>query len=304
MKPNMYTDEAVGKDADGADVRFGYYALGFYDLLGQQKSLEVLRSLPDGPEEHERFVQAAKATAGTVSQVRKLLREFVESFASPVDESQFPPNATPQAIAKYRQFRDVPLHMQCFADTCLMYYAFPEGEPSYGLRNLFGLVVGMGISHLLFLASRVPGRGSIEVDIGCDYLPGEVYGPVLSRAHRLESKIAKYPRIVVGEGARQFCTTMCERCGGEVEASLARESGKAVLSAFSRDKDGETIVHYLGPLFRKMAKQEPRLETSQAVAKAHAFVNAEADRFRDDEVLGPSYAQLAEYFAIHAPAWR
>jgi hypothetical protein len=109
VKPNMYTDEAVGKDADGADVRFGYYALGFYDLLSQQKSLEVLRRLPDGLEEHERFVQAAKATAGTVSQVRKMLREFIESFVAPVDESQLPPNATPQAIAKYRQFREVPL---------------------------------------------------------------------------------------------------------------------------------------------------------------------------------------------------
>lgn len=300
----QYSDVGVAKDADDRDVHFGYYAVGFYDLLAQQSSLEELRSLPTDAGATDRFVQAAKRTAGTVASFRRLVRDYVQSFSRTPDISQIPEWAVTGAFAQYKRFRDVQLQVQCFADTTLLYYAFPEGEPTYGMRSLLGLVLGMGVSHLSALAAGVPGRGSIEVDIGCDILPGEVYGPVLSRAYRLENKIAKHPRVVVGQGAADFCGAMCARSGTSGEDQIARQMANALQAMLLRESDGTTIVHYLGPHFMEVARETAPQETADLVSKAHTFVIAEADRFRNDEELGPRYRELESYFRAYAPAWR
>jgi hypothetical protein len=44
-----------------------------------------------------------------------------------------------------------------------------------------------------------PIRGGIELGLAMDIDNDDIYGPALARAYTLESKVAQYPRIVIGE---------------------------------------------------------------------------------------------------------
>ena len=44
-----------------------------------------------------------------------------------------------------------------------------------------------------------PLRGGIDVGLGLEITADEVYGPALERAHYLESRLADYPCVLVGD---------------------------------------------------------------------------------------------------------
>lgn len=68
--------------------------------------------------------------------------------------------------------------------------------PAIGVYGCFNACCML---HLLALSLKRPIRGGIDVGLGIDLTDDEVYGPVLERAHFLESKVADYPRIVLGD---------------------------------------------------------------------------------------------------------
>ena len=54
----------------------------------------------------------------------------------------------------------------------------------------------------MFLVTLVwghPARGGLDVGLGVEIAPGEVYGAALERAYQLESEVAQHPRLVIGK---------------------------------------------------------------------------------------------------------
>lgn len=58
------------------------------------------------------------------------------------------------------------------------------------------------------MASKKAFRAGVEVGLGTELDNGEIYGPVLYKAYELESKVAEYPRIVVGKELINYLTTL------------------------------------------------------------------------------------------------
>ena len=66
--------------------------------------------------------------------------------------------------------------------------------------DLWTALLGLSVLSLASSAHELPWRGGIDVGIGTQIFPHEVYGPVLLSACKLESTVAEWPRLVVGRG--------------------------------------------------------------------------------------------------------
>jgi hypothetical protein len=125
-----------------------------------------------------------------------------------------------------------------------------------------------------------------------------LYGPVISNAYELESKVAQYPRIVVGQRVVDF-----------LEARLADTSDDPFTRAnhvwaglcrgmLFKDVDGCWIVHYLGEAFQfSVTHTNHRFYHD----KARAFVVDQLDTHRKakNDKLASRYGQLLNYFDAH-----
>jgi hypothetical protein len=284
-------------------VTLGRYAVCFFDLMGQSSSLTALSSLPTTPDEERAFALAAARTIGRVMETRATLLKYVQGFGRVEPDIRAPSGATSEQTASFDLHRQVLLKTQCFADTILMYFAFPT-EVSHGIKSLLGMTMGVGSTMLLLLSQGIPARGSIEVGIGTDALPDEVYGPVLSSAYHLESKVAKWPRLVVGPGFVSFISALAARPGDRPEDILSRKTGEIIKKLVSIDSDGQPIVDYLGEGFYNLLKSVP-LPWASYVSAGRAFAATALDTFRDkNEKLAAKYGPLLQYIDANLARWQ
>jgi hypothetical protein len=133
-----------------------------------------------------------------------------------------------------------------------------------------------------------------------DIEDGEVYGPALARAHKLESRVAQYPRIVIGEElirylqmvAGQKATTEEERA----HALLAKRS----LGLLAVDDDGCTFLDWLGTDISKAFREKAEL-----VQTAYKFIIQESVKHKEarNSKLGFRYTLLRNYVESRLPDW-
>ncbi len=128
-------------------------------------------------------------------------------------------------------------------------------------------------------------------------------GPVVVGAYELESNVAKWPRIVVGDEVRTYlqkATTAPSDHVGDGGQQLARK----LLSTLVTSEDGSTMIDFLSKSFRDVCGPA----SAENVHKANRFVLAERDRWRmvDDErgrKLADRYETLARYFERRSHLW-
>jgi hypothetical protein len=88
---------------------------------------------------------------------------------------------------------------QRWSDGLLSYCCLGDKQVKCQMSSIFKLFVLAGAHCFLGLAKGQPVRGALEVGWGIELHPGELYGAVVARAYELESEVAGYPRIVIGE---------------------------------------------------------------------------------------------------------
>jgi hypothetical protein len=127
---------------------------------------------------------------------------------------------------------------------------------------------------------------------------GEVYGPALARAYVLESKVAHYPRIVIGEELNRYLEAVAgqQATTGEERAHVGLALRSLKLLAI--DDDGHTFLDYLGEDIK-------RVMATEIVQLAYNFVIKESIRHKEcrDSKLGFRYALLRNYFDTRLPDW-
>ena len=96
----------------------------------------------------------------------------------------------------------------------------------------------------------------------------EIYGPALSRAYALESKIANYPRVVVGEELIKYLNlirTLNKNSGLSANDRVNALAAEKSIELLTEDDDGYIIVDYLGSYIRNVFPKE-------IVGKAYDFI--------------------------------
>lgn len=148
--------------------------------------------------------------------------------------------------------------------------------------------------------------------------PDEIYGPALASAYHLESKVAAYPRVVVGNALVSYLKEVSDgRLETDVE-KMNRQLANNSLALLTTDDDGNMIVDHLGDYIRNILQKNPNI--ADVVSKADIFASSEHDRYRIAQneaksignvealkrcaLLADRYDLLTKYFKKHLPSWK
>jgi hypothetical protein len=290
---------------------FQWYATAFLDLLGQSRVLEKITELPNAENQVEvdAFIKQVKQSFGLVDQLNT---SFEKHIAAAKSESSLAQNLPAEQRAKLKQLRSRPIKLQRFSDGVVVFSSVAERENEsslVALSALWGLLSGCASTFLIFLASKYPLRGGIDLGIGLEYRPNELYGPAVHRAYTLENSVANYPRIVVGNDLIQYLDSFKQNApqknASDEEKRLHIASQRIAdrcRKLFVTDLDGRFILDYLGEDMRHSA-----IAAGLGHLAGQAFVYVTEQRKlalkNNDLKMAGRYLFLHHYFSVRLPQW-
>lgn len=169
---------------------------------------------------------------------------------------------------------------------------------SFGINEIFQFA---GYFCLLSLAQRHPVRGAIDIAWGVELPHGGLCGPVVANAYELESEVAQYPRIVVGQRVVDFLEAQLANTNDDPFTRVNRTKARLCRNMLLKDDDGHWIVHYLGAAFQySVTHTNHRFIYDKA--RAFAVNQLEEHRKSKNKKLTFRYKQLLNYFDTHPPS--
>lgn len=268
------------------------YAVMFIDLLGQRAEMPG-RHLPTDPKEALALV---KKSVGRIVGTQNNFQKFYEAYSS--GESMY--LHLPQEIQKtVPDMAPGELKWQRFSDGLVVYAPLGPGVIKSPVNSIFGMLIAAGYHCLIGLAAKSPVRIGIDAAWGVEYRPGELYGAALAYSYDLESKVAKWPRVVVGDGIVGYLRHYSQSNGSNLSSKHRKEMANICLNLFSVDTDGQTILHYLGNSFSEATRY--KLD-SEVIGKAIEYIQSQLQHWMEngDNELAHRYKQLSRYFTSHA----
>lgn len=278
--------QKLAEPASG-DLLIGYYGLAFIDILNQKEKLSKITKLPENEAERAEFILNWRESFGVVKGYRTTFDDFFNSSAGPL-----PADAGKEERELIKLFRKVEIKKECFSDTMIYYAWVMEAQDRLGITAVHALLSGCAATFLLTLSMGLVCRGGVEVGIAGEFAPGDLYGPALYHAHRLESEDAEYPRIAVGQGLIDFIGMELGRPGDDHVSRLRRTFAQKCRELLTVDVDGVPILDYAGPATKEMF---PELRDN--LEPAITFVDREWGRFKSERKtkLAARYFMLRNY---------
>jgi len=237
-------------------MKWEKYIFGLVDLLGQSRKLDELGSLwweiqGSGmvveKEKSERIRELTDDTYEEVEYFRERFTHVFDTLKQFVLENARNKSLSPDEQAVVTRMAEDMCKLRSFSDMIVFYAPLDSaGEllARFGLAAM--LCACVGVLTVEFKAGTFF-RGGIEVGAGRELGNGDIYGPVLNEAYRLEKEVAVYPRIVIGKKLSEFI----ERTGqpsdaGEFLNSVLVRVNEICKNLICRDDDGKVILDYLG----------------------------------------------------------
>ena len=157
-----------------------------------------------------------------------------------------------------------------------------------------------GMLCLLGLVQKTPVRGAIEISWGVELHNNELYGAVVANSYILESKKAKYPRIVVGKYTIEYLNahTQQELNPNDKIAIYNKNLAVLCLGMTTVDSDGHHIVDYLGSRFKNSVLINDADDKPSFYEQARQYVCSQYEYFTQNEDVKHSgrYELLKNYF--------
>jgi hypothetical protein len=277
------------------DMLVSNYVAAFIDVLGQRAALHGCGLLPASLEE---FLPVARSSIGVIQQLHESFAHFYDAFHTPAD-----PSLVPDALKeRFQASQKTEVGFQRFSDGLVVYAPLMEEEGYLSITDVYGLLAASGALCLLGLSIRQPLRGGIDLAWGVELNHSELYGCVVAKSYELESNVAEYPRIVIGDELIRYFDAYQDYPGQTPEAELIRTLATWCKEMTTIDEDGVPIIHYLGPRFRENLIEgvDPSIFTDAA-----AYVEEQLDRWVDvgDEKLVSRYRRLQSYFNENRGTW-
>lgn len=281
------------------EKHMAWYVVAFLDLLGQQDALRRLKALPnaDNQEEVTAFKQQISKFYRPLYGLKTFFSESIKPFIEGnTDEAKLPPFE--QELL--RQFRSTPVNYRHFSDSLIVHIPLRNYIGKFHCRAIYAVLAATASTFLSSLANSWSIRGGIDIGLAMNLEDGEIYGPALARAYRLESRVAQYPRIVIGEELVRYLQMVAEKPAitkeDEGNSSLAARS----LGLIAVDDDGSTFLDWLGNDIRSSFQKH-----TEIVQKAYNFIIQESIKHKDsrNSKLGFRYTLLRDYVESRLPNW-
>ncbi|MBA4419087.1 MAG: hypothetical protein C0392_14455 [Syntrophus sp. (in: bacteria)] len=296
----MNQDTKTAEDPKNQEPKhMAWYVVAFLDLLGQQDVLRKMTVLPNVENQGEVAVFKQKVAElyrplyGLQSFFRTSITPFIEGG---LDETAFPP--LEQELLK--QFRSTPVFYRHFSDSLIVHIPLRNDMGKFQCHAIYRVLAATAMTFLSCLVHSWTIRGGIELGLAMDIEEGEVYGPALARAYRLESKVAQYPRIVIGEELVRYLQMVAGQKAVTAEETAHSSSATRSLGLLAVDDDGCTFLDWLGTDIRSTFQEHAAL-----VRTAYNFIIQESIKHKEDRnsKLGFRYTLLRNYVESRLLDW-
>jgi len=174
-----------------------------------------------------------------------------------------------------------------FSDLCVLWFQLECDKklPPVGWLTAQILRIVHAQSSLLFDEELLI-RGGITIgSLAKSY--GQIFGPGLVRAYELESKYAKYPRVLVDESLLDEFHRNPKLCVHDPDTDASYV--KAMLQT---DTDGKLFVDYLRVIADEL---DDPAEYPNYLAKHEAFINRRLEEFKEKPSIREKYEWLCRY---------
>lgn len=283
------------------DPELNYWAVAFIDLLGQNAKLAQMTHLPTSQEETEHFKGLFQETFAAINDLYELFESNFEKLSYKKTSIELPPDISEEQFAKLRTGK---VSFQRFSDGLVAFVSLKKTNDILPMNGISALLGTLGILFPAFLAKRIPLRCGVDVGIGMEMNPNELYGPAVRNAYHMESRIAQYPRIVLGKEIMSYMSDYIPKMpDGTHEVSLSKVLAKHWLDRCIEDVDGYPILNYLGHHF--LTDVHGKEINRYIYEEALKFIIAELNQHKanQDTKLAFRYVLLHDYFQYHRKNW-
>ena len=289
------------------DIRWRYYVVAYLDVLGQKEAFHNVDRIPSNEDEKTRLIETLKKTFGFLGTFRSGFKSYFSQLVQPTEIGEKIPE---DKKVLFEQMRGSDIHFSQFSDFVIAWAPLEMGShPCVQINSIWGILTASASMFILSLFARHAIRGGIEVGTGLEMDTGEPYGPALNKAYSLESRIADYPRIVVGGQLIDYLRSHSVMVGEDVMTRYAKEHASRCLNMVKRDTDGFPFLDWLGKdienLFKIVQTPNPKASTEQILQGVGRFILEEKEKFalRQDAKLVERYTKLGNYFHSQIANW-
>ena len=284
-----------------------YYLVAYIDILAQSESLTKLKHFPQKHEELAEYKKAIMETYVFVEEFRSSFYNYLNIFKN--HKTPTLPGIPPQAESILRSMKLMDVKLVFISDTVILYSPIFDDEIPCPQSGIFAVLSAMASTFFSSLAVGKPCRGGIELGPAIVLKEGDIYGYALYKAHELESKVADYPRIVVGDELINFLNvSMMVPQNIDPLLNYRATMSQVCLDLLGKDSDGKNIINYLGEGFKNYCFRETN-STQAMFPESYRFIEASMKTFengttdREKENM-ERYKKLKKYFDENSPRWK
>lgn len=305
MVSGRFVNKQMSEISNTASYR--NYLVAFIDILGQKEAFQGLDEYSE-QSKSDFAKRLAKAHSETVEFVEQFRGNFESFFNAYMEEGESRLTVPEDKKEQFDAMRKVVLKHQRFSD-CIQVFVPLEGTKYHAnaINGVFGLLVACGSMLLLSLVQRKAIRAGLEVGLGTELNNGEVYGPALFKAYHLETEIAQYPRIILGNELINYLMNLSNK-NPQIpdqtmeDIELCSVLASSCLKMVIQDTDGQPVLDYLGEEFQRNIRASERTTEKPSFdemsSHAYNFVETEFQRWRKlkNGKLAIRYHLLRSYF--------
>ncbi len=282
------------------DLRFEYYLVVYVDVLGQKDILRRIKAIPTNKEEVEEFHDLVKESVGKVELIRDLFQALFDEYNSlDPDTSLVRPEQQEMFLASQKSN----LHLYGLSDAVVAYVPLMgNDENCTAMNGVNAALTATSFLGLHALSQQTPLRAGIDVGIATQIYEKEVYGPALVRAFDLESRLAEYPRYVVGTELLRYLKWVLDQQEISPLGEIAKDMARRCKQMIVQDSDGTYMLDFLGSWVKEAPKEPIKKEM---VIEARDFVESQYEKFSKTEnhKLAARYYRLMMYFRRRQDTW-
>lgn len=279
-----------------------YYLVAFIDILGQREKLQKLSTLPAEVGEKADFIEAVKGTIGQIVSFRKVFTGF---FDAATKQRPVPDGLNSEERRMYSEIqegaRKFKPQMLQFSDSILIFVPLSDESENIWVDGVFATLFSLPGAFLAMASKGVFFRGGLEIGLASNIGSRDIYGPVLMDAYKLESDVARYPRVVVGKELVQFLNTMIQFKPQNAFDEIQKNLSIICWDFLLKDSDEQYIVHTLSGRYKNMAGSVVVNYLPTVIQKIHEKIDNFAENGNTQMV--DRYELLKQYFQCWSPTW-
>lgn len=290
-------------ETDKEEIRIGSdwcnYLVVFLDVLGQREVFNLMGKIRSYREIDD---ELKKEISENLLYLETLRENLAEYFVGYTNEEQSKVVVEESSRNTFNQMRKAEINFQFFSDSVIAFVPLEfKSFYSVTVNGVWGLLGACGFAILGSLSLDHSIRGGIEICWGTRLKSGEIYGPALNRAYYLESEVAKYPRVVIGDGLWDYLNSLSNRvqqhpAQTQIDIEACKGMADRCLNLISLDKDELLIIDYLGKGFVELNKNSQEYFSLYDSSKKFICDSLTMWQQKQDWNIAYKYQYLNDYY--------